>query len=319
MMIRTQAESAAIMSKEEELRDLSKSLSLAAHTDNMEPIDEPFRRLEEAARNVAASFSGSWLGYHANVYYSGFQAPPAGAHFSQEWGLCGEEWLGLGSTGDWNEFNPSAVKQIIIDQAGNPELTRQLQASKEAERAFMNARSQFLSILETEKGREQDSVLADLKKEFMALSIVSKYGVLDHFRPRGTFTSRDAIAIGQGTKTPAHIDVLADVTAIRHALGTCKLAAEICSKAASHLDRKKRMGIKVAQNRDRIFIGHGRSAQWRELKDFLGERLGLQPDEFNRTPVAGLSTTERLTEMLDSALFAFVIMTAEDQIIEGEM
>ena len=63
----------------------------------------------------------------------------------------------------------------------------------------------------------------------------------------------------------------------------------------------------------RIFIGHGRSPMWRELKDFLNDRLGLPWDEFNREVVAGINTFDRISEMLDSACFAFLIMTAEDQ------
>lgn len=70
----------------------------------------------------------------------------------------------------------------------------------------------------------------------------------------------------------------------------------------------------LASNRaGRIFIGHGRSPVWRELKDFLQERLGLPWDEFNREAAAGVATTERLTEMLNSASFAFLVMTAEDE------
>lgn len=63
----------------------------------------------------------------------------------------------------------------------------------------------------------------------------------------------------------------------------------------------------------RIFIGHGRSPMWRELKDFINERLLLPWDEFNREAVAGIPTFERISEMLESANFAFLIMTAEDQ------
>ena len=44
----------------------------------------------------------------------------------------------------------------------------------------------------------------------------------------------------------------------------------------------------------RVFIGHGRSPLWRELKDFISERLGLPWDEFNREVVAGYTTAERL-------------------------
>ncbi|MCD6347927.1 MAG: nucleotide-binding protein [Bacteroidales bacterium] len=62
-----------------------------------------------------------------------------------------------------------------------------------------------------------------------------------------------------------------------------------------------------------IFIGHGRSPIWRELKDFLSDRLVLLWDEFNREAVAGITTFERISNMLDAASFAFLIMTAEDQ------
>lgn len=64
---------------------------------------------------------------------------------------------------------------------------------------------------------------------------------------------------------------------------------------------------------NRIFIGHGRSPIWRELKDFLQDRLDLTWDEFNRESTAGMATTERLTQMLENATFAFLIMTGEDE------
>jgi len=68
-----------------------------------------------------------------------------------------------------------------------------------------------------------------------------------------------------------------------------------------------------------VFIGHGRSLVWRELKDFLEDRLGLSVDEFNRVPVAGIATSTRLSEMLDAAAFAFLVMTAEDEQTDGTM
>jgi predicted nucleotide-binding protein len=61
-----------------------------------------------------------------------------------------------------------------------------------------------------------------------------------------------------------------------------------------------------------IFIGHGRSEQWRVLKDFLKERLGLSFEEFNRISPAGISTQERLNDMLGRCGFAFLVFTAED-------
>jgi predicted nucleotide-binding protein len=66
-----------------------------------------------------------------------------------------------------------------------------------------------------------------------------------------------------------------------------------------------------------IFIGHGHSGAWRELKDYLAVALGLLWDEFNREPVAGLSTKERLEHMLDRASFAFLVMTGDDSSGDG--
>ena len=56
---------------------------------------------------------------------------------------------------------------------------------------------------------------------------------------------------------------------------------------------------------------------WRDLKDFVQDRLRLPWDEFNREPTAGMSTKERLEAMLDEAVFAFLVMTAEDERADG--
>jgi len=71
--------------------------------------------------------------------------------------------------------------------------------------------------------------------------------------------------------------------------------------------------VKVSTANGRVFIGHGRSQTWRDLKDFLQDRLRLRYDEFNREPSAGKSTKERLSEMLNNASFAFLVLTAEDE------
>jgi len=71
--------------------------------------------------------------------------------------------------------------------------------------------------------------------------------------------------------------------------------------------------------RNKVFIGHGRSMVWRDLRDFLTERLKLDYVEFNRESAAGIPTANRLDDMLKKAAFAFVILTAEDQHSDGSM
>jgi hypothetical protein len=55
------------------------------------------------------------------------------------------------------------------------------------------------------------------------------------------------------------------------------------------------------------------------LKDFIEDRLGLPVDEFNRVPVAGITTTLRLSELLDAAAFSFLVMTGEDEQVDGTL
>jgi predicted nucleotide-binding protein len=65
-------------------------------------------------------------------------------------------------------------------------------------------------------------------------------------------------------------------------------------------------------SKGKIFIGHGRSLIWKDLREFLQDRLELECDDFEATPPAGMSVKERLSEMLIDARFAFLVMTAED-------
>jgi predicted nucleotide-binding protein len=90
-------------------------------------------------------------------------------------------------------------------------------------------------------------------------------------------------------------------------------------EAASHLKRTEMRAKKSELIGTNIFLGHGRSLLWRELKDFIDGRLGLPVDEFNSVPVAGVTTTARLSELLDAAAFAFLIMTAEDEDADGSL
>ena len=66
-----------------------------------------------------------------------------------------------------------------------------------------------------------------------------------------------------------------------------------------------------------MFLGHGRSPAWHEVKNFLSDKLQLAVEEFNSVSVAGKPITTRLEEILASAGFAFLIMTAEDEQPDG--
>jgi predicted nucleotide-binding protein len=53
------------------------------------------------------------------------------------------------------------------------------------------------------------------------------------------------------------------------------------------------------------------------VQDFVQRRLGLTVDEFDRVPIAGITSVERLSQMLNDAGFALLVMTAEDEREDG--
>lgn len=274
--------------------------------------------LTDAATSVGRAFSGSWLGYHSTVYYRDLAPSPPGAHFSQEWGLKDLYGSSLGSTGDWVEFSPEEVIENIMKQAGSPNIIDILKESDELTKAFKSAKSDICSIILTENTADDDQFLGQLLSGLDSLEPMTVYDIAQEWSPKGQIMTRDTTAAGQGTKIPPHIKIKAQVASIRQAFNICAEAGEIARKAASHLERKKTNVVRNERIGTNIFIGHGRSLVWRELKDFVETRLHLPWDEFNRVPVAGFTNIARLSEMLDAAAFAFLIMTAEDEMAEGE-
>jgi predicted nucleotide-binding protein len=93
---------------------------------------------------------------------------------------------------------------------------------------------------------------------------------------------------------------------------------QLLTAAIENLKLQDSMPSRKSPAGKRIFIGHGRSIDWKDLKDFLKERLNLEHEEFNREAVEGKSNKERLAEMLDNSCFAFIVMTAEDEAADGK-
>lgn len=68
-----------------------------------------------------------------------------------------------------------------------------------------------------------------------------------------------------------------------------------------------------------VFIGHGRDAQWRDLKDHLTDHHSIKVIAYEVGPRAGKSVKEVLQEMLDGSSFALIVLTGEDQRNDGAL
>lgn len=303
----------------EELFALAEKSKKAASGADSDDLAKPLSALEEAARTIGRSFSGSWQGYHSRVYYAGFSPPPPGAHFSQEWGLMDNYASSLGSRGNWQEYDAEEVKAHIRKLAGAPDLDKAHKAADAASETFEFAKSEIISVLQNELEEREDGFLENLKKELEKLEPLSTFEVAQHLSPKGQIMTRDTVVLGQGTQVPPHMSLIAEIQGIRHVFAICNSAGEIAIKAGSHLERKFRRRKAAERIGTNIFIGHGRSHAWRDFKDFVQDRLKLPWDEFNRVPVAGVTNIARLSEMLDAAAIAFLVMTAEDEMADGAL
>lgn len=301
----------------DELFEISEQLrSIQAKFDSAE-VKAPLEKLEEEAKKIGRAWSGSWLGYHSRVYYRDFQSPPPGAHFSQEWGLM--HYFTDGTTGDWREYAYDYVRKAIHDLAGNPNLDAARILAETTRDDIEDKRVEILSSMSTALNEGDDTFLAKLRENVEATTVPTARDFANSYRPSGQFISRDQVAIGQGFQSPAHLDVLAEVMANRVPIAVCESLAKTAKQAAAHLSRRERHSLGPLFLGNSVFIGHGRSSIWKDLKDFIKDRLGLSWDEFNRIPIAGITNIARLSQMLDDAGIAFLILTAEDEQADGKI
>jgi hypothetical protein len=297
----------------DELIALGERLSgLAARADDAS-FSGPLAALMTAAEEIEKSWSHSSIGYHADVYYSEFHIPPPGAHFSSEWGFMGQF---QGSTGDWREYPHDQVLAEIEGRAGKPELAVLRREATDAEKVFRDVHDDAQSLLRAQLARREDEHLRAVLDKMLKVRPLSYEQCVRAQLPQGQLVSRDRLAIMQGRRSAAHQEIIGQVLAIRSPFESAARLSALCRRAARHLGRT---GGEIApstgrlRTEGRVVIGHGGSPLWRELKDFVDGRLRLAWDEFNRVAVAGVATTDRLQQMVESSVFAFLVATAEDE------
>lgn len=281
-------------------------------------ISENYEKVNQNLSKVIAAFSGSWLGYHANVYYQRFGTPAPGDGFNTEWGFI--DPYGSDSTGGWIEVTYEQVRSEIMDGVDSNYKTRLVRISKAARASFEEAHSSIISLLAVLIESKSTTMLEDLSKRISGIKgFISTQEIVSYMTPKGSLISRDSTALSQGFRTPPHA-----------ALEAWHLSEYSPFEGISNLTKEAKTLLKYMEMHDlieysptsvgsKVFIGHGRSSLWRELKDFIEGRLSLEWDEFNREPTAGFATKERLQSMLDQACFAFILMTGENQHADDTM
>lgn len=299
-----------------ELFDLADRLEVAAD-DFKSKYSGMLKTLTNAAAKVQKSWSGSNMGYHAHVYYGDLTEPPPGARFSTEWGLMDMSLSSMGSNGDWREYSPDSVKNAIYERAGSPDLSETKEASSKLNILVDRGRDDLLSVLSLELNADDDKFLERLKQDAESVKVGTFEGMCRAMLPSGQIVSRDSDAMMSGLRIAPHQEIIAETAALHSSCAAASSLSEIARKAGSHVARKAKNTNRAQRIGTNVFIGHGRSPLWRELKDFVVDRLNLPYEEFNRVPVAGVTNIARLSEMLEGAGCALILLTAEDEQADG--
>ena len=294
----------------EELRALEEELEDAVIAGN--GLQLFFSEIERRIDDVSRSWSGSFIGYHAYVYFGAFEPVPPGCQFNSEWGLTTSR---QGKCQGWREVDPAGVTAKIFGNRST-EMDEWRAQTAAATAVVERARDTVRSILHVVNEGRTDLYLLRFDKEIREMEIHPEGFFLESWAPKQV-VSRDSKAVNQGIWVPPHLAVLATAKHLREPFDLARLMANKVSLIAKHVERCERKAKVADRGGSRVFIGHGGSDQWRVLKDYITERLGLKHDEFNRAAVAGKTTIERLGEMLDDAAVAFVVLTAEDERADG--
>lgn len=199
---------------------------------DLERFSKHLFSLREKAEQISDSWSGSWAGFHAFLYYGDFEKPTLSEGFNIEWGSIN------GFSDKWRERTFDEVKQKIekgivktnfeyIFEAVKP-LVKQAKTLREytcAELSYVNT----------------DESLNDEKKLLTQIDEIdfgtSANEFVSNLQPSQTWT-RDSRAATQGMKVPPHIKYKAQVMAVLSMISDLEKFNNIIGRLVRQLEIK---------------------------------------------------------------------------------
>lgn len=308
------------MNRGSKIRDLLERLAASAETEAAKLTPLLASEIESAlaaTSSLRRAHSGSWIGYQSRCYLRDFEAASAGEHFdSMSRGLTFNDT----TVGDWVEYGEEEIvaEWLARSRLSLKKLKRLERVRREVVQQLRQQRAQSLAALQALGDHPGVTEVAERVKQRSLPP--EPLEITKQIRPKSV-QSRDRRAMMSGVSTPTHLRLASGPLAARLAIQACTNLAADMREACAVLELSELIAgeetMTSPTKSKTVFIGHGRSQAWRDLKDLLVERLGLSYIEFNSDPTAGFATKERLEEMLEKAAFAFLVLTAEDEQPDG--
>ena len=250
-----------------------------------------FKKIMERVNEAERAWSGSYLGYQSCVYYEDLQPVPPGAYFDPEWGFDRFSK----SLGNCEEFDYEGLIKHITgvvppDTYESFKRTRDLGIEN-----FNRLKDDLLSVLNLLG--DGDEYLSARKLKISKLVNRSAQEIGTSNFPGLKMICYDRRAANGRLRLPPHKAISVELTSFAYPFEAMKTLAETADQILKHLERKFGVEMTAKKVGRHIFIGHGRSLVWRDLKDFIKDKLNLRYDEFNRVPIAGITNIDRLKDL----------------------
>ena len=155
-------------------------------------------RLLDAAIKMSFSWSGSYLGYHSELYFRDFEKPPLEDRFSPQWGGM------RGIPDGWRSRDPEEVKKSI-ETLADSDFDGMEAETKRLVKEFQDLQNDIIiefSPLHQVSGFDKEKELLGNIEQFEWEKNRKKY--IEANLP-GTFMSRDSEAYVEGARIPAHL------------------------------------------------------------------------------------------------------------------
>lgn len=207
-----------------------KCLELGTRID-LDPLASISKNYEKVINKIDESWSKSYAGYHALVYYQDFQHPGEGEYFDQEWG----RWVG-----PWTEYTEQQVFDEIEERTKDLDINRLVSEANDCTELFSECRTAALGLAEILSSIVNDPTsIHELIKELKELycKILSS-DFMEMISPRSV-ASRDRKATLKGLQYPPHLKSRSWLFEQQSCFRACKEVGELSQRV-----------IAIAENTD---------------------------------------------------------------------
>jgi len=202
---------------------------------NLEKYQDHLHGMRERAEKISESWSGSWVGFHARLYYGKFEKPTLSESFDIEWGSIN------GFSDKWQERSFDEVKKKIEEGVVKHHFEYVFKKVKSLVKQAVKIREKLVTELSYVNA---DDSLTDEKGIIEQIEKIGFGTSADRFvknlEPMQSIT-RDSRAVSEGMKVPPHVKYKAQVMAVQSMISDIERFGSLSSRLVRQLEIKSQI------------------------------------------------------------------------------